>query len=464
MLKQRSPIVTILGHVDHGKTTLLDALRKSNVAGKEAGGITQSIGASVVGTKDGRVITFIDTPGHAAFTQMRSRGANVCDIAVLIVAADDGVKPQTKEALEIIQSEKLPFIVCLTKIDLPSSDTEMAILSLEKEGVTFEGRGGNTPYVKVSAKKNEGLEELVEIIALVADMNDLSADEEGKLDAFVVETKKDQRGSMASVIIRDGKLRVGQKIYSDAIETKVRGLFDHTGQPVREIAPGFPGLVLGFEKMPAVGAVICSFPDTSVMKVGEKQEFSGNVPHEVKLNLVIKAQSSGCLEAILSNIPPSVGVIASGVGDIIEADVFTAKSAKNCKIFAFEVKASNNIFRLADTEGVKIETFNIIYKLFERIEEILKNAEEEIFGEALIIASFPYENKKVAGCKVIKGKIAKEDQLKLTRGGKVIGNVKITSMKKEKKDISEAKQGEEFGLIMHPQLDFTIGDVLISSR
>lgn len=467
MMKPRPPIVTILGHVDHGKTTLLDALRKTNVAGKEAGGITQSIGASVVVTKEGRKITFIDTPGHAAFTQMRSRGAKVCDIAILIVASDDGVKPQTKEAIELILKENMPFIVCLTKTDLPSSDPDTAIMQLEKEGIVFEGKGGNTPYLKVSAKKNEGLDALLEMVVLVSDMNEIKADPDGDLDAFVVETRRDRRGSLASFIVINGNLKVGEKILIDGVVTKIRGLFDYMDKPIKEVFPGEPALILGFEKMPAIGAKIGELKGDMLDVAKPKQiehVVNKNNLAEVKLNLVIKAQTSGSLEALLANLPPGVGVILSGVGEVIEADIFAAKSTKNCRIFAFEVKVPQNILKLADNEGVDIEEFNIIYKLFERIEEILKEGEEEVLGEAEIIASFPYENRKVAGCKVLQGKIGKGDVLKIVRGEKLLGNVKATSMKKEKKDILEAKQGEEFGVILQPQLDFTIGDMLVSVR
>ena len=465
MLEPRSPIVTILGHVDHGKTTLLDALRKTNVATREAGGITQSIGASVVTTKEGRGITFIDTPGHAAFKQMRSRGAQVCDIAVLIVAADDGVKPQTKEALEIIVAEKLPLLVCVTKTDLPSSDPDTVITQLEKEGILFEGSGGNTPLIKVSEKKNEGLEPLMEMIVLLSDMGEIKADSEADLDAFVVETRRDKRGSMASVIVRNGKLEVGEKILIDGEVSKVRGLFNSFNRPIREVLPGEPALVLGFEKMPPIGAKITGLKDELLDKhktSSTKETATPTDANLVKLNIVVKAQTSGSLEALLSNLPSPVGVIASGVGDVIEADVFAAKSASDCRIFAFEVKVPTNIARLAATEGVEIEEFNIIYKFFERIDEVLKQGIEKEMGRAEIIASFPYENRKVAGCKMLKGRIGKEDNLKLERNGETLASAKIASLRKEKKDITEVKQGEEFGIILKPQLDFTIGDMLVS--
>jgi len=467
MINQRPPIVTILGHVDHGKTTLLDAIRKTNVAGKEVGGITQSIGASIVTTKEGRKITFIDTPGHAAFAKMRSRGAKVCDVAVLIVASDDGVKPQTKEAIEIIRKEDIPFIVVLTKTDLPSSDPDMVIGQLEKERISFEGRGGNTPYLKVSSKKNEGLDNLLEMITLIADIDEIKADQDSNLEAFVIETRKDRRGNLVSIIVRNGSLNVGDEIFVEGVIVKIRGLFDFLDRPVKKILPGEPALVLGFEKLPDIGTLISGInkilKSPIVQKDSDKLSVRENIG-ENKFNLVIKAQTTGSLEAILANISPGVDIVSFGVGDVIEADVFFAKSVKNCRIFAFESKVSPNISKLADTEGVLIERFNIIYKLFERVDELLKEGVEVTLGQAEIIASFPYESKKVAGCKVLKGKIGIADTLKIERNGKIIGNIKAISMKKEKKEITEAKQGEEFGIVFVPQLDFTIGDVLVSLR
>jgi translation initiation factor IF-2 len=229
MLEPRPPIVTVLGHVDHGKTTLLDAIRKTNVASREVGGITQSIGASVVEISDGKKagkITFIDTPGHAAFSKMRSRGAKVADIAILVVATDDGIKPQTKEALGFILEEKIPFFVALTKSDLPSSDPETAKGQLEKEGVQLEGSGGQVPYVLISAKEGKGIKELTELIVLLSEVNDIRGDPEGNLEGFVVETKKDKKGLLATVIVRNGKIRTGDQILTEGVVTKVKGIFD----------------------------------------------------------------------------------------------------------------------------------------------------------------------------------------------------------------------------------------------
>ncbi|OGM13847.1 hypothetical protein A3A76_05030 [Candidatus Woesebacteria bacterium RIFCSPLOWO2_01_FULL_39_23] len=476
----RAPIVTVLGHVDHGKTSLLDALRKSNVAEKEIGGITQSIGASQITTKatgpvtdseesltrrdglrpGGKKITFIDTPGHAAFSKMRSRGAKVADIAILVVSADDGVKPQTKEALSFILEEKIPYIVAITKIDLQSADIEGAKRSLADIGVLFEGGGGNIPVVPLSARTKKGLDELLEVIILVSEVEDIKGDSAGELEAFVVETKKDKRGTLVSVIVRNGSIKVGDQILVDGVLSKVRGIFDSQNKSLREVGPGEPALILGFEKMPPVGSPIKHWKGEVISvknpaRLHIKDEGTKEMP-----NIIIKAQSSGVLEAISENLPVGVNIVGTGIGDVNESDIFSAK-AGNAKIFVFEAKVPVGVARLAEMEGVKIETFNIIYRLFERIEE-LNSKKEKVVGKAEIIAVFPYENKKVAGGKVILGKLNRQDQIKILRGEKEIGEVKIISMKKEKKDISQASAGEEFGVIFEPQLAFTIGDVLVS--
>ncbi|HLE49265.1 MAG TPA: translation initiation factor IF-2 [Patescibacteria group bacterium] len=467
-METRPPVVTVLGHVDHGKTTLLDALRKTSVAEKEAGGITQSIGSSVVTTADGKKITFIDTPGHAAFTKMRSRGAKAADIAILIVAADDGVKPQTKEALKIILGEHIPYIVVLTKKDLPNADTEKCLGELEKEGIAFEGRGGDVPYLAVSAKKGEGLKELLELIVLVADVTGINADKQGALQGFVVETRKDKRGPLASLVITNGTMRIGDDILCDQKVSRVRGIFNFLEKSVKEVFPGEPALVIGFTEPPAVGSQIHSISDSSVevkkdipIDVRGEETKLGSIP---KLRLVVKTLTTGSLEAITQGLPDGVEVVSKGVGDVIDADVFSCKASRNCRIFVFEAKVPNDVSKLAEMEGVEIESFNIIYKLFERVDEIIKSGEDEVMGSAEIIAIFPYEKKRVAGCKVTKGVIEKKYPLKIMKKGKSIGRTKIVSMKKEKKDIISSVAGEEFGAIFEPYLDFEKGDVLISIR
>jgi len=461
-VKLRPPIVSVLGHVDHGKTTLLDALRKTSVASREAGGITQTIGASMVVTSAGGKITFIDTPGHAAFSKMRSRGTSASDIAILAVAADDGVKPQTIESLKYIKEAKIPYIVALTKTDLASASAEKVKGQLEKEGILFEGRGGDVPLVSVSAKAGTGLNDLLEIILLLAEVNEVKGDPKDPLEAVVIETSKGKQGSVVSVVVKDGTLKVAEIVSADEISTKVRGLFNHLGRPVKEILPGEPGQILGFSSLPSVGSRLKSEVEITLSeeKIGSSriEDTEGGLP------ILIKAKSSGALEAVLGSIPKGIFVLGSGVGDINESDIFLAKSGQTSKIFAYGVKVSANVLRLAQTEDIKIESFEIIYELLERLAVLLKKEEKEIFGKAEIIASFPLDDKRVAGCKVIEGRIARGDSLVLSRGETETGKVKAVSMKKMKKEINKAELGEEFGILLEPQLDFQKGDMLVSVR
>lgn len=454
----RQPIVTVLGHVDHGKTSLLDAIRKTNVASKEAGGITQGIGASEVQVDNTKKITFIDTPGHAAFSQMRSRGASVCDLAILVVAADDGVKPQTKEALEHIKLAKIPFIVALTKIDLPTADSEMVLGQLEKEGVFFEGRGGDVVKVEVSAKTGKGIKELLEMILLIAEVNELKVDTKAQFEAVVIETTKDKRGPLVSVVVRNGLVNVGDLITAEGIGCKVRALFDARLKSIKEVGPGEPCQILGFSELPAVG--------TRVVKgegLGLSQAKAGQEPKDEKggTPVFIKTTTAGSLEALLSSLPEGVSVIGSGVGDVYESDVLLAKT-NGATIVCFESKASQQVTKLAESEGVRIETFRIIYELIDRLAEMVKGDRIDILGKAQILALFPFNNKKVCGLKVTEGTISKGGKIQLIKEGLKPVVLKILSMKKGKLDIGEAKQGEELGVIFDPQLDFKVGDVIVS--
>ena len=460
----RPPIVVVLGHVDHGKTTLLDYIRRTNIAQKEAGGITQRIGASVGITKEGKKITFIDTPGHAAFANMRSGGTKIADVAILVVAADDGVKPQTKEALEYIFSAQIPYIVAATKIDLPSASIDKVRSDLEKEQVLFEGRGGDVPLLAVSGKTGQGIEELLEMINLVSELHEIKGNPEGVLEGVVIETGKDRRGVIISIVVREGTLRVGDQIVTDTQKAKVRGIFDFNEKPVKIIGPGEPALILGFSEAPSVGSKIWRLNEkTLIQKVDEKKKLTEIKLGEGQIATILKAKNAGSLEAIIANLPKEIVVLFSGVGDVNESDVFLAKSSK-AKIFAFESKISGSVKKLAETEDIDIETFNIIYKLFERFDELIKKAQIEILGKAEIIASFPYENKRVAGCRVLTGKISKTDNLRLVRDEKELGQIKVLSIKKGKDNIDLVKQGEECGVLFTPQLDFKIDDVIISVR
>jgi len=463
----RPPIVVVLGHVDHGKTTLLDVVRNSSIANKEAGGITQSIGVSQVATKDGNKITFIDTPGHSTFKKMRSRGAKFADIALLVVAADDGVKPQTLEALKYIKKEKIPYIVVISKIDLKTSNIEKARGQLEKEGVVFENKGGDTPLVMVSAKGNKGIEDLLELVVLVSEVNEIKGKNEDELEATVIETSKDHRGPLASLVIRSGKLCVGDSVSVDDISARIRGIFSPEGLSVKEVNSGDPCLVLGFARLPCVGAVIKKQKEkvrNTTKDVIKKTQVGAGDPDQKKIPLVIKTQSAGSLEDLVENLPDEVVVIYSSVGDVNESDVFMAKSAYPARIFVFESKIPTSVLKLAETEGVKIERFEVIYELFDRVGQIIKDKEIKILGKAEILAKFPYNKDEIAGSKMIKGEINKSSTLILERNSKELGEVKVISIKKQKQEVEKVKEGEEFGLLFKPQLDFKVGDMIVSVR
>lgn len=457
--KLRPPIVSVVGHVDHGKTTLLDAIRKTDVASREVGGITQSIGASVVETKNKKKITFIDTPGHAAFSKMRSRGAKVADIAVLVVAADDGVKPQTREALKYIREADIPFIVAATKMDLSSASALKVRKGLEDEKVSFEKKGGDVVLIEVSAKKGKGLNELLEMINLVAEVSGVTGDPDGKLEAVVIETDKDKGGPLASVVVRNGTLKVADTIFADGLSCKVKSLFGTEGEKIDKALPGEPAQILGFAQLLPVGSLVSDEPRERAAE--GKEEESERKPEGFPV--IVKAKTTGSLEAVLSNLGESVSVVGSGVGEVSLSEVFLAKSA-GATVIAYGVSVSKNVAKLAQSEGVKIESFELIYEIFERLEELANQEPEDFLGRAEILASFPYNNKKVAGCIVLAGRISKNDKLILKREGEELGFARVASLKKQKDEVNTVKEGEEFGVILAPQLDFEIGDVLVSVK
>ncbi|MDP3918170.1 MAG: GTP-binding protein [Candidatus Woesebacteria bacterium] len=452
---KRSPIVVVLGHVDHGKTSLLDALRQTSVTASEAGGITQSIGASVV-----KGITFVDTPGHAAFSKMRSRGSKLADIALLVLDSSDGVKPQTKEAIEHINDAKIPFIVVFTKTDLPAASIEVALAELEKNGILFEGRGGQTPYLGISAKKKEGLNELLDLIKLLSEVNSIESDDEADLEAVVIETAREKGGNMVSVVVRNGKLVVGKEIYSGQTKGKIKGLFDYKNNPVKEILSGEPARILGFESLPQVGSVIT---DHEIDNQPHSAKASRGTVDKTKIPLYLKANNAGSLEALIASIPAEFAIIDASVGDVIESDILNAKS-NNAIIFVFESKVSSNIKKLAEMEKIKVERFEIIYELLQRLDEIVKSGLVEIIGKAEIVASFPFDGKRVAGSKIILGRIEKTGDIKLMRGETELGKIKILSIKKQKQEVQGASQGEECGIFFAPQLDFQIGDAIVAVK
>jgi len=470
--QKRPPIVVVLGHVDHGKTTLISKIYEKDLTKKEFGGISQHIGAycAKFAIRNSQfAITFIDTPGHVAFSRMRSRGANVADLAVLVVAADEGVKPQTLESLKHIQEAKIPFLVAANKIDLPNINLEWLKGNLAENGILVEGWGGNVVFVPVSAKTGKGIDELLEMILLLWEMEEVKSDPQGELEAVVIESKLDpKKGPLATVLIRNGSLKVGEEIKTEETGGKIRAMIDDKGKNVEIVYPGEAVEILGFSKVPLVGSKIVrgsleeKLPSPSKPKTFEKEG-----EEEKKIKIILKADTKGTLEAILGSLPGEVKVIFSEVGNINESDVLLATSSE-AQIVGFNVKTSGAVEKLAKSEGVEIKTSKIIYELLEDLEKkVLKLLEptidEEVLGQAKIIAEFIVKNQRIAGCKVEEGEIDKKLPLHLKREGKIIADCQIISLKIGKEDVDKVKKGEEFGVLLN-FVDFKVGDMLISYR
>lgn len=481
METKRPPIVTILGHVDHGKTSLLDFIRKAAVAAGEHGGITQAIGAYQI-IHEGSPITFIDTPGHAAFEKMRSRGAKVADIAVLVVAIDDGIMPQTIEAIKHIKEAKVSMIVALNKIDLPGINKTAQVEKIKKQlsdrAVLIEEYGGDVPIVEVSAKTGLGVDKLLEIIQLVAEVNELKGDPGLRATGVVVESKLDKfKGPVATVVIRNGTLKKGEAVVIGGVLGKVRGLIDFTGKQLSEAGPSTPVEILGLEGVPDVGAELGK--ETSTRE--EKQAKVASILDRLKkdessvLKVVIRADVAGSLEAIedalqkFNEEAEHLKIISASTGDISEGDIKTAAST-GAIVIGFNVKASNQTSKLAETEGVLLRTYTIIYELIEEIEAVVEEmlkvgALEEIYGTAQIIAEFPYgKSEKIAGCRVLDGAITKGPKVKIIRGEEIIGETKIKSLKKVREEVTRVEKSDECGMMFEPQIDFMAGDLVQSFR
>lgn len=473
MRKTRPPVVTVMGHIDHGKTTLLSKIREQDLTRKEFGGITQHIGAYQVKrkTKNKKLksITFIDTPGHTAFSKMRARGAKVTDLVVLVIAANDGVMPQTKESLEHIRKAKVPFLVAINKMDLPQANPKMIKEQLQKEGVLVEGFGGDVVCIAVSAKTGKGIDDLLEMILLLAEMKELKADSSGPLEAVIIESSLDNRcGPLATVLIKNGTLKIGEEIRAEDFVGKVKAMFDENGQRVEMAGPSQAVEVLGFKAVPKIGSKVVRADRGAVITEGtevRRKLIDTTEGTEKKLKIILKSDVQGTLEAIVGSLAKEVEVISQGVGDINESDVLLAATT-GAEIICFNVKIPSLVAKLAKTEKVKIQSFNVIYELLEAIQKQIKKPEmvREVLGEAEIIAEFKIGDERIAGCRVKKGKITKSDTLFLKRNEEVLGEVKIKSMKHQKEDINEAKVGTEFGVVFIPLLDFKIGDDIIAHK
>lgn len=481
MALPRPPIVTILGHVDHGKTSLLDFIRKSRLAAKEHGGITQRIGAYEIetGIKGYATdkITFIDTPGHEAFSKLRSRGANISDIAILVIDAKDSLKPQTVESIKHIQAAKIPFVVALNKTDLPDANPGKVKNDLLKYEVIVEEKGGNVPAVHISAKTGTGIPDLLESILLLSSDLNLEYDPAAPPEAYIIETKKDKRGIVASIIIKNGTLKVGDTIFSTEMKAKVRTLFNDLGKSIREIVPSMPAELLGFSEMPEVGVNITSheIKKVEVEEVSQNRTFADWADmlgesadaNKKKLSIVLKSDSQGSLDAIIESIGKNENIIIqlANVGEVTKSDVFLAKTTRSL-IIGFSVTIDPIARDLAKQEKVIIKTYSIIYELLEELDEVSallqekEQKEKNLKGEAKILATFIIENETIFGAKITKGKVNNGDAVELWRNDKPIGNSKLVSLKMRAKNVIEVKKDQECGMLFYPLLDIRIGDVI----
>lgn len=478
---KRPPVITIMGHVDHGKTTLLDYIRHTRVTAGEAGGITQHIGAYNI-EHEGTPLTFIDTPGHAAFNKMRERGAQITDLVVLVVAANDGVKPQTIESIRHIKNSKVPVVVAVNKMDLPDVNPDIAKSQLAEHGIVVSEYGGDVETVEISALKGKGVDKLLETLILMADILELEADEQAPLEAVVVESSKDaRRGVVATVIVQQGTLSVRQDIYTDSVDGRVKLLTNEQGEQLEDVKPGYPAEIIGFKDVPSVGAIVRDASaeyqevETDTEETPEVEEnpwgdidFGALIEDKPKLKLIIKADTEGTLEAIMQTIDEeSTDVIDFGVGEITERDIEMAKTSE-ALLIAFHIKVKGKIKRLAKDEGVRIRAYDIIYKLIEDLQKqqlklLEPTIDEVVHGEIEILQIFEMKGETIAGCRVKTGELKKRDLLHLKRDGKIIADPKIKSMMHGKDEIDKVTAKSEFGCTFtNKKLDFQVGDMLIA--
>jgi translation initiation factor IF-2 len=475
-----------MGHVDHGKTTLLDAIRNTNVTAREAGAITQHIGAYQA-LVNGRKITFLDTPGHEAFTAMRARGAQVTDIVILVVAADDGVMPQTVEAINHAKAAKVPIVVALNKVDKPDANPERVKQQLADLGLVIEEWGGDTVCVPISAKQGQGISDLLENLFLVADILDLKADPDGAAEGVVIEAKLDKaKGPLATFLVQKGTLKRADIVVAGSAWGKIRAMFDDAGGQVHKAEPSTPVEVLGLNEVPQSGDLFVVLPDEREARdIVEKQKqarpraalsltaLSSQISDgRIKeLNIVLKTDVEGSIEPIKTSIErlgtekTKARVIHAASGSITESDVLLA-SASKAIIIGFNTTTSPGAKQLADAEGVGIHHYDVIYKLIEDVDRTLRGMLEPTYAEVLIgraevRAVFPRGKLgKIAGIYVIEGKVSRDAQAKVLRQNKAIGSSRVSSLKRFKDDVTEVSTGLECGVGLESNVDFQIGDII----
>jgi len=489
----KPPVVTVIGHVDHGKTTLLDAIRKTDVTKGEVGGITQRIGAYQINI-DNKKIVFIDTPGHEAFTTMRARGVKATDVAVLVVAADDGVMPQTVEAINHAKAANVPIIVAINKIDKANANVEKVKKGLAKYDLVSEEWGGETLMVEVSALQNKGIEKLLEAISLQAEILDLKANPDIPAKGLIMETKLDKkRGIIASVLIQDGSLKIGDYFITGLSYGKIRSLVDDKGESIKKAGPSTPVEIIGFSKMPQAGDYFQIVPDDKLAKIiiseredkgrskiVEKSELSlDNLFLEIKegkidkLNIILKTDTQGSLDALqeaikkikIENEEVKIDIIHSGIGNVNETDVMLA-SASKAIIIGFNIRPTVNVQKIAKFEKVDIRLYKIIYDLIDEIKSALKGLlkpkiEEYICGQAEVREIFKIPKiGTIAGSYVLSGKLSNNDNIRVIRDGKLIYEGKVSSLKRFKEDVKEVNTGFECGISVEKFKDIKLKDIL----
>jgi translation initiation factor IF-2 len=491
-LTNRPPVVTILGHVDHGKTSLLDAIRQTDVAAGEAGGITQHIGAYQV-EKKGRLITFLDTPGHAAFTQMRARGAQGADIVVLVVAADDGVMPQTREAIAHAKAARVPIIVAMNKIDKANANPELVKQQLAEQELVPDEWGGNTMVIPVSAKQKQGIDDLLEGILLVADNMQIQANPNGKVIGTVIEAELDRsRGVLATLLVQNGTLASSDVVVAGTSYGKLRALSDYKGKPVKKAGPSMPVAVMGLSDVPSAGdlfEVVGSEREARTIVSGRQEAaktqaqtrkkvsledlFANVQAGEAKeLNLIVKADVQGSLDPIVTELNKlgegeiGIKVLYSETGNIGENDVMLA-AASNAIIIGFNVQADVSARRMAEKEGVDIRLYEIIYRMTEDIEKALNGmlepkTKEKVIGRAQVLAVFTASKfGKVAGSRVTEGELRRNAKVRLYRGTDLVYEGDMGSLRHEKDDVREVRQGYECGVGFKSFSDIQVGDQIV---
>lgn len=468
-MKKRPPVVAILGHIDHGKTTLLDFIRRENVVKTEAGGITQAIGAYEIEHK-GQKITFIDTPGHEAFSEMRARGARVADLAVLVVAADDGVMPQTVNAIKHIKEAGVPFVVAINKIDVEGANVDKAKNGLIKNEVYLEGMGGDVSYQSISALKGTGVDDLLDLIVLASEVEDLKYDPEAPGEGVIITSNRSpKRGILVGVVIKNGIVRKGDKIFSESAEGKVKILENFLGEQVAELEPSSPALVSGFDSLPEVGEKfrIGQKPETE-KKTGpvKKEEENETEEKSEKVKVIIKADESGSLEAlrgVIKNLSEKLPVelISEGVGDINETDIKNASNF-NAVVLGFNTGVHKAAENIGKTESVVIVTSKVIYELEDKIRKYVEDAvREDRIIEILAVFGKQEGNRQIIGGRVEKGYVEVNESFGIVRDDKSVGEGRIINLQSQKEDVKRAEEGQEVGLLVESETGIQKGNRLV---